>query len=157
MAPPGYVAVTVHHMARYAAAMERRRIPSGSPFEPVIGFSRAVAVGDRILVSGTAPIMPGDADPPTDAGDQARRCLEIVLEALAAAGAGPDDVVRTRTYLVDAADWEAVGRAHGEVFGDVRPTSTMVVVAGLLDPRWRVEFEAEAILGGNGGRRDGHR
>lgn len=125
--------------------MNRRRHSSGSPFEPVIGFSRAVRVGDRILVSGTAPVWPdGSCDP--DAAVQARRCLEIVVEALGALGAGTADVVRTRTYLVDARDQEAVGRAHGEVFRDVMPASTMVVVAGLLDPRWRVEIEAEAIV-----------
>ena len=78
---------------------------------------------------------------------QAARCLEIVIGALASTGATAADVIRTRTYLVSAADWEAVGRAHGRVFRDVRPASTMVVVAALLDPRWRVEIEAEAIVG----------
>ena len=123
----------------------RRGIASGSPYEPVIGFSRAVRVGGRVLVSGTAPIWPdGSCDP--DPGAQAARCLEIILAALAEAGAGPEHVVRTRMYLVDPADWEAVGRAHGAVFAEVRPAATMVVVAGLLDPRWRVEIEAEAVL-----------
>ena len=126
---------------------ERLRVASGSPFEPLIGFSRAVRAGDRVLVSGTAPIWPdGSCDP--DPEVQAARCLEIVVDALAQAGAGPGDVVRTRTYLVDPADWEAVGRAHGAVFAEVRPASTMVVVAGLLDPRWRVEIEAEAVVRG---------
>ena len=125
----------------------RRRVASGSPYEPLIGFSRALRVGDRVLVAGTAPIWPdGSCDP--EPGAQAARCLEIVLAALAEAGAGPEQVVRTRMYLVDPADWEAVGRAHGEVFAGVRPVATMVVVAGLLDPRWRVEIEAEAILDG---------
>lgn len=124
---------------------QRRRVASGSPFEPVIGYSRAVRVGDRVLVSGTAPIWPdGSCDPDPEA--QAARCLAIILAALAEAGAGPEHVVRTRMYLLDPADWEAVGRAHGAVFADVRPVSTMVVVAGLLDPRWRVEIEAEALL-----------
>jgi len=124
--------------------MVDQRVSSGSPFEPVIGFSRAVRVGDRVLVSGTAPVWPdGSCDP--DPGVQTRRCLEIVGEALAAAGASLDDVVRTRMFLVDADDWEAVGAAHGEVFGAVRPAATMVVVAALLDPRWRIEIEAEAI------------
>jgi enamine deaminase RidA (YjgF/YER057c/UK114 family) len=127
--------------------MDRRRIPSGSPYEPVIGFSRAIVVGDRVFVSGTAPVMPDDAEPPTDPYGQAKRCLEIIVAALRSAGAGPQDVVRTRSYLVDAADWEEVGRAHGEVFADVRPASTMVVVSALLDPRWRVEMEADAVLG----------
>lgn len=123
----------------------RKRISSGSPYEPTIGFSRALRVGNRVLVSGTAPIWPdGSVDPDPDA--QARRCLEIVLTALAEAGARPEHVVRTRTYLTDADDAEAVGRVHGEVFGEVRPTSTMVVVSGFLDPRWKVEFEAEAVI-----------
>ncbi len=125
--------------------MERRRVSSGSPFEPRVGFSRAVRVGGRVLVSGTAPVWPdGSCDP--DPGTQARRCFAIILAALAALGGHPADVVRTRTYLVDRNDWEAIGLVHGEVFGETRPASTMVVVAGLLDPRWRLEIEAEAIL-----------
>ena len=124
---------------------DRQRIASGSPFEPRIGFSRAVRVGDRVLVSGTAPVWPdGSCDPDPEA--QARRCLEIILAALREAGAGAEHVVRTRLFLTDAADWEAVGRAHGAVFGEARPAATMVVVAGLLDPRWKVEIEAEAVL-----------
>ena len=124
---------------------DRRRIPSGSPYESLIGFSRAVLVGGRVVVSGTGPIWPdGTVDP--DPQVQAARCLAIILDALAAAGAGTADVVRTRMFLVDAADWEAVGRAHGAVFGEVRPAATMVVVAALLDHRWRVEIEAEAII-----------
>ncbi|HKI28034.1 MAG TPA: RidA family protein [Actinomycetota bacterium] len=128
--------------------MPRRLIASGSPFEPVIGFSRAVVEGHHVVVAGTAPIMPDGGDPPPDAFGQARRVLEIILVALAEAGAGPEHVVRTRTYLTDAADWEAAGRAHGEVFADIRPASTMIVVRGFLDPRWRVEMEADAILPG---------
>jgi enamine deaminase RidA (YjgF/YER057c/UK114 family) len=125
---------------------ERRRIASGSPYEPVIGFSRALRVGDRVLVSGTAPVWPdGSCDP--DPQVQAARCFEIILAALAEAGAGAEHVVRTRMFLVDPADWEAVGRAHGAVFAEVRPVATMVVVVGMLDPRWRVEIEAEAVLG----------
>jgi enamine deaminase RidA (YjgF/YER057c/UK114 family) len=127
--------------------VSRRLITSGSPFEPVIGFSRAVVEGHHVVVAGTAPIMP-DGDPPADAFGQARRVLEIILAALAEAGAGPEHVVRTRTYLTDVADWEAAGRAHGEVFAEFRPASTMVVVSGFLDPRWRVEMEADAILPG---------
>jgi len=122
-----------------------RRVSSGSPYEPRIGFSRAVRVGSRVLVSGTAPVWPnGSCDP--DPEVQAQRCLEIILGALREAGAGSEHVVRTRTYLTHAQDWEAVGRAHGVVFHDVRPASTMVVVAALLDPRWRVEIEAEAVV-----------
>ena len=123
----------------------RGRVSSGSPFEATIGFSRAVRVGDRVMVSGTAPIQPdGSVNP--DPLAQARRCLEIIGSALTAAGSGMEDVVRTRIFLVDAADAAAVSAAHGEAFADVRPAATMVVVAALLDPRWRVEIEAEAIL-----------
>ncbi|HKO25613.1 MAG TPA: RidA family protein, partial [Chloroflexota bacterium] len=117
----------------------------GSPYEPQIGFSRAVRSGNRVLVSGTAPIWPdGSCDP--DPEIQARRVLDIILAALRQAGAGPEHVIRTRTFITHAAYGDAVGRAHGAVFGDVRPASTMVVVAGLLDPRWKVEMEAEAII-----------
>ena len=123
----------------------RVRIPSGSPYEGTIGFSRAIVAGKRVLVSGTAPIWP-DGSCPDDPEAQARRCLEIILAALHEAGAGPEHVVRTRTYLTRAADWEAVGRAHGAIFREIRPASTMVAVAALLDPRWRVEIEAEAEL-----------
>jgi enamine deaminase RidA (YjgF/YER057c/UK114 family) len=126
--------------------MQRKRVASGSPYEPVIGFSRASVAGRHIAVSGTAPIVPDGGEPPADAYRQAKRCLEIIAAALAEAGASLADVVRTRTYLVDATDWEEVGRAHGEVFSEVRPASTMVVVAGLLDPRWRVEMEVDAII-----------
>ena len=123
----------------------RRRASSGSPYEDVIGFSRAVRVDDRVLVSGTAPVWPdGSCDP--DPAAQARRCLAIVDSALDAVGARLDDVVRTRMFLVDAADAEAVSSVHGAVFARVRPAATMVVVAGLLDPRWRIEIEAEAVV-----------
>jgi enamine deaminase RidA (YjgF/YER057c/UK114 family) len=125
--------------------MERRRVSSGSPFEPVIGFSRAVRVGERVLVAGTAPVWPDGACDP-DPEVQAQRCFEIILTALRQAGAEARHVVRTRMFLIDAGDWDAVGRAHGAVFRDVRPVATMVVVAGLLDPRWKVEIEAEAIV-----------
>ena len=125
-------------------AVERRRASSGSPWEPVIGFSRAVRVGDRVLVSGTGPVWPdGSCDP--DAEVQATRCLEIIARALADLGAGLGDVVRTRLLLAHASHAEAVGRAHGAAFPAGPPASTMVVV-GLLDPRWKVEIEAEAVL-----------
>ncbi len=124
---------------------DRQRISSGSPYEAPIGFSRAVRVGDRVLVSGTGPVWPdGECDP--DPLTQAARCFDIALEALSQAGATAADVVRTRMYVTDAADWQAVGRAHGQVFGEVRPAATMVVVAGLVDPRWRVEIEMEAVV-----------
>lgn len=128
-----------------ASPTPRQRIASGSPYEPVVGFSRALRVGERVLVAGTAPIWPdGSCDPDPQA--QAARCLEIILAALAEAGAGPEHVVRTRVYLVDPADWEAVGRAHGEVFGEIRPASAMLVITGTLDPAWKVEIEADALL-----------
>jgi enamine deaminase RidA (YjgF/YER057c/UK114 family) len=91
--------------------------------------------------------MPGEADPPTDPYAQAKRCLEIIVAALQEVGAGPEHVVRTRAYLTDVDDWKEVGRAHGEVFGDVRPASAMIVVSSLLDPRWRVEIEVDALVG----------
>jgi enamine deaminase RidA (YjgF/YER057c/UK114 family) len=125
---------------------ERRNYSSGSPFEPLVGFSRAARVGDHVYVSGTGPIWEDgsfDADPAA----QARRCLEIVVDALAELGAGPEDVVRTRIYLVDPADIEAVGPVHAEFFGDVRPAATALAVAAFLDPRWKVEIEADALLG----------
>ncbi|MGZ5212243.1 MAG: RidA family protein [Actinomycetota bacterium] len=122
------------------------RVSSGSPFEPTIGFSRAVRAGDRVLVSGTAPIWPdGHVDP--DVAVQMGRCLEIVLDAFGSLGARREDVVRTRIYLTDPRDWAEVGRVHGEVFGEIRPASTMVAVAALLDTRWKVEMEAEAVIG----------
>lgn len=124
--------------------MERRRISSAMPMEGQVGYSRAIVAGRHVYVSGTAPVMPDGADPPSDAYDQARRCLEIILAALAEAGATAYDVVRTRIYVTDAALIGEAGRAHAEVFGDVRPATTGVVV-GLLDPRWLVEIEAEEI------------
>jgi enamine deaminase RidA (YjgF/YER057c/UK114 family) len=126
---------------------DTQRIDFGSRFERQIGFSRAVRRGQRVIVSGTAPIWP-DGTCDSDAGVQARRCLEIIAEALGQAGADMRDVVRTRMFIVDSADSEAVGAVHGEAFGDVRPAATMIVVAGLLDPRWKVEIEAEAELPG---------
>ena len=127
--------------------MERRHAASGSSYESTIGFSRAVRVGDVVAVSGTAPVWPdGEVDP--DPAAQARRCLEIALGALAELGGRPEDVVRTRQYVVSPDDADAVGAVHGEVFGAIRPASTMVVVAGLLDPRWRYEVELDAVVGG---------
>ncbi len=126
--------------------MDRQLISSGAAFEDRVGYSRAVRVGPNVWVSGTAPIMPDDADPPGDAYEQARICLGIVERALVEAGAGLDDVVRTRIYVVRPGDIEAVGRAHREAFGKARPATTGVVV-DLLDPRWLVEIEAEAVVG----------
>ena len=125
--------------------MDRQQISSGAAFEERVGYSRAVRLGSTVWVSGTAPIMPGDADPPDGAYEQALRCLEIIRNALEEAGATLDDVVRTRIYLASADDVDEVGRAHGETFSQARPATTGVV-AGLLDPRWRVEIEAEAVI-----------
>lgn len=127
--------------------MPRRRLISGqSPFEATVGYSRAVRVGDVVEVAGTAPIWP-DGSCPEDPGLQAERCFSIALDALRRAGGSRSDVVRTRVYLVDAADADAVGRAHARAFGMVRPASTMLVVAALLDPRWKVEAEVSAVIG----------
>ena len=126
-------------------ASRRRRVTSGSPFEPVIGFSRAVRVGDRVLVSGTGPVMP-DGGCPASTYEQAARCWEIVRLALQQAGASVGDVIRTRTFLTPEADPEGAMQAHGELFADVRPASTMLNVHSLLVPAWTVEVEAEAQL-----------
>jgi enamine deaminase RidA (YjgF/YER057c/UK114 family) len=124
---------------------ERRHVSSGSPFEPQIGFARAVRVGDRVCISGTGPIWP-DGSFDDNVAAQARRCLEIIVAALEELGASAEDVVRTRIYLTDPADIDAVGPVHAEFFGSARPAATAVVVVGFLDPRWKVEIEAEAIL-----------
>jgi enamine deaminase RidA (YjgF/YER057c/UK114 family) len=123
----------------------RQNISSGAAFEDRVGYSRAVRVGRQVWISGTAPIMPGDADPPEDPYEQAKVCIGIIARSLGEAGAALDDVVRTRIYVTDVAHIEGVGRAHREAFGQIRPTTTGVVT-GLLDPRWRVEIEAEAVL-----------
>jgi enamine deaminase RidA (YjgF/YER057c/UK114 family) len=128
--------------------MERRLISSGSPYEPVVGFSRAVRVGEHVYVAGTAPVMPDGADPPADPYGQARRCLAIIAAALGEAGSSLADVVRTRVYLVRVEDFQEVGRAHGELFADIRPANTTLLAGGLLDPRWLVEIEAEAVVSG---------
>jgi enamine deaminase RidA (YjgF/YER057c/UK114 family) len=132
-------------MGRHYPGVNRQRISSGAAFEERVGYSRAIRVGPHVWVSGTAPIMPGDADPPEDAYGQAQVCLEIIGRALAEAGATFDDVVRTRIYVTDARDIDAVGRAHAEAFASARPATTGIVTE-LLDPRWRVEIEAEAVI-----------
>jgi enamine deaminase RidA (YjgF/YER057c/UK114 family) len=126
--------------------VERHHVSSGSPYEPIMGFSRAVRVGPHVHVAGTAPIMPFGAAPPVDAYGQTKRCLEIIQEALAEAGARPSHVVRTRIYATSADFFEEVARAHGEVFGEVRPANAYIVVTGFVDPRWLVEIEADAIV-----------
>jgi enamine deaminase RidA (YjgF/YER057c/UK114 family) len=126
-------------------AGERRLVASDSPFEERYGFARAVRHGDRVIVAGTAPIWPdGSCEP--DPAAQMRRCCEIVVAALEELGATATDVVRTRMFVTDAAIADAVGEVHGEYFRTARPAATMVVVAGLLDPRWVVEIEAEALV-----------
>ena len=125
--------------------MERRVVSSGSSWEERYGYSRAVVAGPHVYVAGTAPIMPGDADPPAAPYEQMRRCLEIVQAALAEAGAGLEHVVRTRVYLADAVHAAEAMRAHGEVFASVRPACTGVVT-GMLDSRWLCEIEVEALL-----------
>jgi len=122
----------------------RQRVSSRSPFEATVGYCRAVGVDERIFVSGTAPIWP-DGTVAEGPGEQARRVFEIIATALGELGSGLHDVVRTRVYLTDAADFAEVGAVHGELLGDVRPANTTVVVAALLDPRWKVEIEVEAV------------
>jgi enamine deaminase RidA (YjgF/YER057c/UK114 family) len=126
------------------AMPQRKNISGGSPFEPRIGFSRAVRIGNAVHVSGTGPVGADQAS----VEDQTRHIFKIVEQALAEAGATLRDIVRTRMYLTHAEDWEAVGKVHGELFGAIRPAATMVVVAALLNPSWRIEIEAEAILDG---------
>jgi enamine deaminase RidA (YjgF/YER057c/UK114 family) len=126
--------------------MERQLVPAVSPFAEAAGYSRVVRVGQHVFVAGTAPIMPDDADPPSDAYGQTKRCLAIALEAMTGVGAWADDVVRTRIMLTRAEDFPEIARAHGEIFGDVRPVNTSYVVAELLDPRWLLEIELEAVV-----------
>ena len=123
----------------------RQLVSSGSPWELTVGYSRAVRMGARVFVSGTAPQY-DDGTCPEDPASQARRCIEIITTALTDAGGSIKDVVRTRIYLVDSADFEPISTVHGETFHDIRPANTTVVVKELLDPRWKVEIEAEAII-----------
>ena len=125
----------------------RKLVSSGSPYEPKVGISRAVRVGNVIAVSGTAPLgSDGRTVGIGDAGAQARRCLEIIAGALEKAGASLRQVVRTRTLLVRIEDWEAVAAVHGEFFGQIRPANTIMQVSRFIDPEWLVEFEADAIV-----------
>ena len=124
---------------------DRQRVSSGSPWELVVGYSRAVRVGDRVFVAGTAPQWPdGHVDP--DPEVQARRCFEIIGGALREVGATWNDVVRTRVYLVDANDFNAVSKVHGEILSQVRPANTTVVVKALLNDEWKCEIEVEAVM-----------
>ena len=123
----------------------RKNISGGSPYEPIIGFSRAVRVGNLVHLAGTGPVGADNED----AAGQTRCIFAIAEKALAEAGASFNDVVRTRLYLTHAEDWEAIGRVHGEFFGQTRPAATMVVVAKLLNPAWRIEIEMEAVISGS--------
>jgi enamine deaminase RidA (YjgF/YER057c/UK114 family) len=125
----------------------RQNVSSASPFEPIIGFSRAVRIGSTIAVGGTAPIGPdGKTVGLGDPAAQTRRCIEVIRLALEKAGARLEDVIRTRVFFTRQTDWEAIGRAHGEAFGNIRPASTMAIVKGLIDDAWLVEIEADAIV-----------
>ena len=124
-----------------------RKTASASPYEAAYGFSRAVRVGNRILVSGTAPVEPDGTSTPGDAAAQTRRCFAIILGAIEELGGSAAGIVRTRMFITDPADADAVGAVHGEIFRDVRPAATMVVVSALLRPEWRIEIEAEALVG----------
>jgi enamine deaminase RidA (YjgF/YER057c/UK114 family) len=120
----------------------RVAVPAVSPFAATVGYSRAIRDGRHIYVSGTAPVGIESDDP----YEQAKRCLAIIVDALRELGAGPEHVVRTRVYIVDPSDWEAIGRAHGELFGRHLPATAMLVISRLLDPAWKVEIEADALL-----------
>jgi enamine deaminase RidA (YjgF/YER057c/UK114 family) len=127
--------------------MERQLVSSGSPYEAIIGFSRAVRVGSFVAVGGTAPIgVDGKTVAPGDAGAQAKRCLEIIQQALEKAGATLGDVIRTRVLLKRIEDWQSVARVHAEYFRDIRPVDTVVQVTGFIDPQWLVELEADAVI-----------
>jgi len=126
---------------------KRKTVSTGSPYEPIAGFSRAVRIGNVIAVGGTAPLGPdGKTVSPGDAASQARRCFEISALALKELGASLGDVTRTRIFLTRLSDWEAVAKVHGEIFGDILPVSTIVQVTSLIDPEWLVETEVDAVM-----------
>jgi enamine deaminase RidA (YjgF/YER057c/UK114 family) len=125
--------------------MEHQRISSGSPWELIIGYSRAVRVGNQVWVSGTAPVWPdGSVDP--DPGQQARHAFDTISHALIEAGGSLRDVVRTRIYLTSADDFDAVSAVHGELFAETRPANTTIIVAALLNAAWKVEIEVDAVI-----------
>jgi enamine deaminase RidA (YjgF/YER057c/UK114 family) len=125
----------------------RRNVSTGSPYEPVIGISRAVRIGDMVSVAGTAPLGPdGKTVGHGDAAAQARRCFEISLAALRELGASPNDVIRTRILLTRIDDWRAVAEVHGELFRDIRPVNTIMQISRFIDPTWLVETEVDAVV-----------
>ena len=127
--------------------VNRQVISSASPYEPVIGFSRAVRIGNTVAVGATAAIGPDGKNVGVgDAAAQTRRCIEVIAAALEKAGARLDDVIRTRVFFTRQSDWGAIGRAHGEAFGAIRPASSMIIVSGFIDKDWLVEIEADAIV-----------
>ena len=128
--------------------MSRQRVSTASPYEPVLGISRAVRIGSTIAIAGTAPLGPdGKTVSIGDAAGQMRRCLEIAQLALEKLGASLNDVIRTRTLLTRIEDWESTGRVHGEIFKDIRPVNTVMQVTRFIDPRWLVEIEVDAVIG----------
>jgi enamine deaminase RidA (YjgF/YER057c/UK114 family) len=147
-AGPGLLAECVlERCANLASYIMRKLVSSGSPYEPKVGISRAVRVGNIVAVSGTAPLGPdGRTIGQGDAAAQARRCLEIIKEALERAGASLDQVVRTRTLVTRIEDWQAVASVHGEFFGNIRPANTIMQVSRFIDPDWLVELEADAVV-----------
>ena len=127
---------------------DRKNVSSASPYEPIVGFSRAVRIGNIIAVGGTGPIGPDGKTVPGDVAAQARRCFEISLIALEQLGASPGDIIRTRMMLTRIEDWEAVAEVHGQFFRDIRPASTIVQVTSLVEPEWLVETEVDAVVAG---------
>jgi enamine deaminase RidA (YjgF/YER057c/UK114 family) len=125
--------------------MERRRIAGHSPYEQVMGYCRALVVGDNVYVAGTAPIPADGSPPPEDSYSQAKLCFEIIAEALGRAGSSLEHVVRTRIYVTDPSHFEGVARAHGEVFAEIRPVNTTVVTS-LMEPAWKVEIDVDAVM-----------
>jgi len=127
--------------------MTRRNVSSASPYEPVIGFSRAVRIGNFVAVGATAAIGPDGRNVGVgDAAAQTRRCIEVIRQALAKSGARLEDVIRTRIFFTRQSDWQAIGKAHGEAFGDIRPATSTIVVSSFIDDEWLVEIEADAVV-----------
>jgi enamine deaminase RidA (YjgF/YER057c/UK114 family) len=130
----------------YVHWVERQRISSGLPYELIVGYSRAVRVDNQVFVSGTAPVN-ADGSCAPDVASQLRRCFEIIEKALMEAGGGLADVTRTRIFLTDRSDAHVVEKVHGELFTDIRPANTMLIVSGLMNPQWKIEVEVDAMIG----------